>query len=133
VALALGRHVYGDAVRNKSTVDSLAPQTTLLNVLAGRYDASKFTVEGFVRFEAAGDARGGGSSSANVPIGFVTQNDFLLPFLTVRETLQYAAALRMPRGTAYDAREKRVTEVLLVRTRLRTYAYRCSVALLLRM
>lgn len=33
-------------------------------------------------------------------VAYVPQNDFLLPTLTVAETLRYSAQLRLPRGTS---------------------------------
>lgn len=54
-------------------------------MIAGRYDRNAFHVEGAIRFQ--------GQSTCG--IGYVTQHDYLLPFLTVRETLMFAARLRM--------------------------------------
>ncbi|KAJ1441796.1 P-loop containing nucleoside triphosphate hydrolase protein, partial [Ochromonadaceae sp. CCMP2298] len=62
-------------------------KTTLLNVLAGRYDAKQYKVGGSVRF--------GVLDAASVGVGYVSQQDFLLPCLTVRETLLFAAHMKV--------------------------------------
>jgi ABC-type multidrug transport system ATPase subunit len=46
-------------------------------------------------------------------VGYVMQDDFLLPFLRVRETLRYAAALRMPSTVSPEEREGRVERIIL--------------------
>lgn len=60
-------------------------KTTLLNVIANRYDSKSFTIGGSIHF----------SSVEKCSIGYVTQQDFLLPFLTVYETLMFAARLKL--------------------------------------
>lgn len=45
-------------------------------------------------------------------IGFVTQDDVLFPHLTVRETLTYAAQLRLPKTLTKQQKEKRATDVI---------------------
>jgi ABC-type multidrug transport system ATPase subunit len=67
-------------------------KTTLLNVIAQRYDRNSIEV-------------GGGGISFSTPtktlkhckIGYVTQGDYLLPFLTVKETISFAARLKVAR------------------------------------
>ncbi len=59
-------------------------KTTLLNVLAGRFDESSYHIEGDVQV---------GKDACS--IGYVTQMDFLLPHLTVRETLMFTARLKI--------------------------------------
>ena len=59
-------------------------KTTLLNVLAGRFDSGAYKVHGSISF-----------SQPNCTIGYVTQADFLLPHLTVRETLTFTAKLKI--------------------------------------
>ena len=59
-------------------------KTTLLNVLAGRYDRNSYKVHGTVRL-----------SQPDCNMGYVTQSDFLLPHLTVRETLTFTAKLKI--------------------------------------
>ncbi|KAI8353411.1 P-loop containing nucleoside triphosphate hydrolase protein [Mortierella sp. GBAus27b] len=46
-------------------------------------------------------------------IGYLQQNDFLMPFLTVRESLQYAAHLRLPRTMSSQKKRELVELVLL--------------------
>ncbi|GMP42800.1 hypothetical protein CsSME_00012412 [Camellia sinensis var. sinensis] len=65
-------------------------KTTLLSLLVG---------------SVRGSTRGGSITYNDQPyskflksrIGFVTQDDVLFPHLTVRETLTYAALLRLPK------------------------------------
>lgn len=45
-------------------------------------------------------------------IGFVTQDDVLFPHLTVRETLTYAALLRLPKTLSKQEKEQRATDVI---------------------
>lgn len=45
-------------------------------------------------------------------IGFVTQDDVLFPHLTVKETLTYAALLRLPKTLAKEEKEKRAIDVI---------------------
>ncbi|CAK5265002.1 unnamed protein product, partial [Mycena citricolor] len=74
-------------------------KTTLLNAIAGRLHGLPI-LDGQISFRPARDAATAGE--ANKPklskiIGFVRQNDYLLPHLTVRETLHFSAALRLPK------------------------------------
>ena len=45
-------------------------------------------------------------------IGFVTQYDVLFPHLTVKETLTYAARLRLPKAYTKEQKEKRALDVI---------------------
>lgn len=45
-------------------------------------------------------------------IGFVTQDDILFPHLTVRETLTYAARLRLPKKLTKEEKQKRAIDVI---------------------
>jgi ABC-type multidrug transport system ATPase subunit len=45
-------------------------------------------------------------------IGFVTQDDVLFPHLTVKETLTYAARLRLPKTFTKEQKEKRALDVI---------------------
>jgi len=68
-------------------------KTTLLNVLANRYDGASFKVpDNCVTF---GDY-------SNPQVAYVTQFDTLIPFLTVRETLVFAAQLKLPSSENYE-------------------------------
>lgn len=60
-------------------------KTTLLNVIAGRYSSKQLEVGGEIRF----------GRLQKCSIGYVTQQDFLLPNLTVRETLMFAARMKV--------------------------------------
>ncbi|XP_011077784.1 ABC transporter G family member 22 isoform X2 [Sesamum indicum] len=80
-------------------------KTTLLSILGGR-----------VREPAPG-----GSITYNDQpyskclksrIGFVTQDDVLFPHLTVKETLSYAARLRLPRTLTKEEKDQRATDVI---------------------
>ena len=61
-----------------------------------------------------GIARYGGSLDLlTVTSAYVTQTDVLLPTLTVRETLLYAASLRLPSPTTSEQRTQLVEEIIL--------------------
>ncbi|PWA99575.1 ABC-2 type transporter family protein [Artemisia annua] len=80
-------------------------KTTLLSLLGGRL----------------ADPTPGGSITYNdqpyskflkSKIGFVTQDDVLFPHLTVKETLTYAALLRLPKKLTKQEKEKRAADVI---------------------
>ncbi|KAJ7037530.1 P-loop containing nucleoside triphosphate hydrolase protein [Mycena alexandri] len=76
-------------------------KTTLLNAIAGRLGGLPI-VDGQISFQPATQV-GQNTASDGAPkvskiIGFVRQNDYLLPHLTVRETLTFSAALRLPKA-----------------------------------
>ncbi|MFS7989839.1 putative ABC transporter, AAA+ ATPase domain, ABC-2 type transporter [Helianthus anomalus] len=80
-------------------------KTTLLSLLGGRLT----------------DPAPGGSITYNEKpyskflksrIGFVTQDDVLFPHLTVKETLTYAALLRLPKKLTKQEKEKRAADVI---------------------
>lgn len=50
---------------------------------------------------------------SSVRHAYVMQQDVLLPRLTVRETLQYSAELRLPSGTTAEERGRVVEEIIL--------------------
>ena len=63
---------------------------------------------------ATGSTRYNGSPDLlTVTSAYVTQSDVLLPALTVRETLLYAASLRLPSSTTSQQRSQLVEEVIL--------------------
>eukprot|EP00742_Colponemidia_sp_Colp-10_P008391 GILJ01009087.1.p1 GENE.GILJ01009087.1~~GILJ01009087.1.p1 ORF type:complete len:1288 (-),score=160.00 GILJ01009087.1:132-3968(-) len=78
-------------------------KTSLLNVITGRVRAD--VIRGYVLFN-------GQPSRKQVSIGYVMQNDYLLPSLTVRETLEYAAKLRLPKDMPMHQKMSRVEQVL---------------------
>eukprot|EP01038_Epipyxis_sp_PR26KG_P018209 gene18209-25614_t len=59
-------------------------KTSLLNIIAGRYDPNALLVEGVVKY-----------SYSNCRIGYVSQKDELLEDLTVFETLMFVASMKM--------------------------------------
>ncbi|KAJ6569618.1 P-loop containing nucleoside triphosphate hydrolase protein [Mycena capillaripes] len=75
-------------------------KTTLLNAIAGRLQGLPI-LDGQISFRAATqsgqNAAKDGAPKVSKIIGFVRQNDYLLPHLTVRETLTFSAALRLPK------------------------------------
>ncbi|KAL8509520.1 hypothetical protein ACS0TY_016654 [Phlomoides rotata] len=52
------------------------------------------------------------SKSLKSRIGFVTQDDVLFPHLTVRETLTYAARLRLPKTLTKEGKDQRAADVI---------------------
>ena len=81
-------------------------QTTLLNVLARRIRGSNLTIAGSARYNGSPDLL----TATNA---YVTQTDVLLPSLTVRETLLYAACLRLPSSTTSQQHSQLVEEIIL--------------------
>ena len=80
-------------------------KTTLLNTLAERITSSRLRQNGVVTFN-------GQPGVHSCRHAYVMQQDILLPTLTVRETLQYSAALRLPSSTSAEARQRVVEEVI---------------------
>jgi ABC-type multidrug transport system ATPase subunit len=82
-------------------------KTTLLNALAGQVPVCK-------RMSLSGRVRLNGEpvATSTVVIGYVQQADMFYSQMTVRETLQMTAALRLPSGTSAAAREAAVDEAL---------------------
>ncbi|GMJ13975.1 Arabidopsis thaliana ATP-binding cassette G22, ATP-binding cassette G22 [Hibiscus trionum] len=80
-------------------------KTTLLNLLGGRLVQS--AVGGSVTYNDQPF-----SKFLKSRIGFVTQDDVLFPHLTVKETLTYAARLRLPRVLTKQQKEKRAIDVI---------------------
>lgn len=64
-------------------------KTSLLSALAGRFDASRLEVTG-------------STSIQSKDVGYVAQTDFLLPFLTVFETLLLVAKLKIAKRALTD-------------------------------
>lgn len=82
-------------------------KTTLLNTISERMASSP-------RVARSGTALFNGRASVHsVRHAYVMQQDVLLPALTVRETLQYSADLRLPAGTTAADRARVVDEVIL--------------------
>ncbi|KAG5940743.1 hypothetical protein E4U60_000318 [Claviceps pazoutovae] len=81
-------------------------KTTLLNTLAERITSSRLSQKGTVTFN-------GRAGVHSIRHSYVMQHDVLLPTLTVRETLHYSAALRLPSSTPQETRGRVVEEVIL--------------------
>jgi ABC-type multidrug transport system ATPase subunit len=79
-------------------------KTSLIDVIMGRAAGS---ISGRVTFDGVDPA-------PLIPklCAYVKQGDFLLPHLTCRETLQFAARLRLPAELSDEEREQRVEEVI---------------------
>lgn len=80
-------------------------KTTLLNLLGGRIIQP--TVGGSITYNDKPY-----SKFLKSRIGFVTQDDVLFPHLTVKETLTYAALLRLPKTLTREEKEKRAIDVI---------------------
>ncbi|KAM0890096.1 hypothetical protein ACQ4PT_027281 [Festuca glaucescens] len=78
-------------------------KTTLLSMLGGRAAAD----EGCISYN---DEPFGKSLKRR--IGFVTQDDVLFTHLTVRETLTYAALLRLPRTMTREQKKERALDII---------------------
>ena len=81
-------------------------KTSLLNLMSNRMNGSRLKRSGKTLYN-------GSPKLSNVRSAYVMQQDVLLPTLSVRETLQYAADLRLPPPTTAAERQKVVEEVIL--------------------
>jgi ABC-type multidrug transport system ATPase subunit len=81
-------------------------KTSLLNTMAERMASGRLSLSGSTTFN-------GKEGIANIRSAYVMQQDILQPTLTVRETLQYSAELRLPPPTAKEQRQRIVEEVIL--------------------
>lgn len=81
-------------------------KTTLLNTISERMTSPRLARSGTALFN-------GEPSVHTVRHAYVMQHDVLLPTLTVRETLQYSADLRLPAATSAADRARVVDEVIL--------------------
>ncbi|KAK8600665.1 hypothetical protein V6N12_050518 [Hibiscus sabdariffa] len=75
-------------------------KTTLLNILGGRLISS--SVRGSVTYNDQPY-----SKSLKSRIGFITQHDVLFPHLTMKETLTYAAWLRLSKALPRHHKENK--------------------------
>ncbi|KAF9467409.1 P-loop containing nucleoside triphosphate hydrolase protein [Collybia nuda] len=80
-------------------------KTTLLSILSQRISSPNLAVSGTVLYNDS-------PFLSSVKNAYVTQMDLLLPTLTVRETLMYAASLRLSSSTAMERRNL-VEEIIL--------------------
>ncbi|KAI8618592.1 P-loop containing nucleoside triphosphate hydrolase protein [Chytriomyces sp. MP71] len=83
-----------------------AGKSTFLDILAGKTKAGNVT--GTVQFDGVVVT----SDMQRNLIGFVDQEDVLMPALTVRETLLFSAQLRLPESIGYAEKLRRVEEVM---------------------
>ncbi|KAI9881182.1 MAG: hypothetical protein M1830_007160 [Pleopsidium flavum] len=81
-------------------------KTSFLNVTSHRMSGSRLKTSGTILYN-------GGPELSSIRSAYVMQQDVLLPTLTVRETLQYAADLRLPPPTTEQERRRVVEEVIL--------------------
>eukprot|EP01084_Bolivina_argentea_P206012 351824_1 len=83
-----------------------AGKSTLLNVLGSRF-TEEYSGDVFINNQKR-------SKKFKKHIGYVLQNDFLLPNLTVKETLTITANLRLPNTLSKKAKEQRVDDIIAV-------------------
>ncbi|KAF7169250.1 hypothetical protein CNMCM5623_002068 [Aspergillus felis] len=81
-------------------------KTSLLNIMAGRMSLTKAKVSGTTTFNGVAGIEG-------IRSAYVMQEDVLIPTLTVRETLRYAADLRLPPPATQEERHRVVEQVIL--------------------
>jgi ABC-type multidrug transport system ATPase subunit len=81
-------------------------KTSLLNSMSGRINGTRLAKQGRTLFNGNEDA-------SRIRSAYVIQQDILLPTLTVRETLTYAAQLRLPSSVGDEERKQLIEEVIL--------------------
>ncbi|KAH8725542.1 ABC transporter-like protein [Phaeosphaeriaceae sp. PMI808] len=81
-------------------------KTSLLNQMSGRMQGKRLSTAGRTFFNDSPDP-------TRIRSAYVIQQDILLPTLTVRETLTYAAQLRLPSSVKQEERKQLVEEVIL--------------------
>ena len=81
-------------------------KTSVLNSLSHRIEGGRLRTHGAILYN-------GNKKLSSVRSAYVMQQDVLLPTLTVRETLRYAAELRLPPPTTKAEREQVVEDVIL--------------------
>jgi ABC-type multidrug transport system ATPase subunit len=80
-------------------------KTSLLNQMSGRMKGNRISTSGRTLFNGSEDI-------SSIKSAYVIQQDILLPTLTVRETLTYAAQLRLPSSVTQAERKQLVEEVI---------------------
>ena len=80
-------------------------KTTLLNQMSGRMKGTRIRTSGQTLFNGSEDM-------STIRSAYVIQQDILLHTLTVRETLRYAAQLRLPSSVTQAERKQLVEEVI---------------------
>ena len=81
-------------------------KTSMLNALSQRLKGARLDASGTILYN-------GNSKLSSIRSAYVMQQDVLLPTLTVRETLTYAAELRLPPPTTAAERRQAVEDVIL--------------------
>lgn len=81
-------------------------KTSILNTISHRMSGTRLKTSGSVLYN-------GSPNLATIRSAYVMQQDILIPTLTVRETLLYAAELRLPPPTTTAERQRVVEEVIL--------------------
>ncbi|KAJ4340035.1 hypothetical protein N0V95_007617 [Ascochyta clinopodiicola] len=80
-------------------------KTSLLNQMSGRMRGTRISTSGRTLFNGSEDI-------SSIKSAYVIQQDILLPTLTVRETLSYAAQLRLPSSVTLSERKQLVEGVI---------------------
>ncbi|XP_077235610.1 ABC transporter G family member 22-like [Tasmannia lanceolata] len=80
-------------------------KTTLLNLLSGRVNNNN--TSGYITYNDQSY-----SKLLRQRIGFVLQDDIVFPHLTVKETLTYAALLRLPNKLTKQQKEERAMDII---------------------
>ncbi|KAL8964188.1 MAG: hypothetical protein Q9183_004632, partial [Haloplaca sp. 2 TL-2023] len=81
-------------------------KTTMLHALSHRISGSRLETTGDISYN-------GNRKISSIRNAYVMQNDVLVPTLTVRETLLYAAELRLPPPTTPGERRQAVEDVIV--------------------
>ncbi|KAL8918882.1 MAG: hypothetical protein Q9172_005240 [Xanthocarpia lactea] len=81
-------------------------KTTMLHALSHRIGGGRLQISGNILYNAS-------ERISSIRSAYVMQHDVLVPTLTVRETLLYAAELRLPPPTTADERCRVVEDVIL--------------------
>eukprot|EP01102_Stenamoeba_stenopodia_P013098 TRINITY_DN41_c0_g1_i1.p1 TRINITY_DN41_c0_g1~~TRINITY_DN41_c0_g1_i1.p1 ORF type:complete len:626 (-),score=152.04 TRINITY_DN41_c0_g1_i1:84-1961(-) len=84
-----------------------AGKTTMLNLLAGRAYHQKISGEVLVNGKTVPQA------DLKHFTGFVTQDDVMHTFLTVKETIGFSATMRLPKGMSDKDKAERVQETIM--------------------
>ena len=81
-------------------------KTSVLNTLSKRIEVGRLRTTGDITYNGSPQLR-------SIRSAYVMQQDVLIPTLTVRETLYYAAELRLPPPTTPEERKQVVEDVIL--------------------
>jgi ABC-type multidrug transport system ATPase subunit len=87
-------------------------KTTLLTAISQRYSGAATEVSGSITYSSRPWDLSSNSQGEHADIAYAVQDDVLIPQLTVRETLLYAAKLRLSASTNAAQREQRVEQVI---------------------